>query len=776
MNMIETGKPRVLVVDDEPQILIALEDLLANRFSVLKTESPEHALDLISHSDDIAVLITDQRMPRMTGDDLLSRIGPSSLTLKILLTGYADLSAVIRAVNEGQIFAYVTKPWDPDDLRLKVDKAAEHFQIAQELAYERQLLHDLMDNIPDGIYFKDAELKFRRTNRAFAASLNRSPEELEGRRIEELVQASALAAEARQEELEVLRRGAPVRDMVRKHEAGGVRRFVSETKAPIRLNSGEINGLVGISRDVTERIEIQEALRSSEQRFREQSLMLDSILNSMGDAVIAADSTGKFLVYNREAERLLGPCPSGLRADEWARQKQLMATGPGRHNHDNPLVYAMYGQEIEEVELLMKDPGGVTTTVALRATPLTGVGGALLGGIALIRDVTQRRELEQQLRHAQKMEGIGQLAGGVAHDFNNLLAVIKSYGELLLRDLQGDPEKAEDLEQLLHAANRGAALTRQLLAFSRRQVVQPRLLQLNEVVMSVEKMLRRIIGEDIDLVTSLADDLDLVKADAGQVEQVLLNLAVNARDAMPDGGKLTVETANVHLSGGYADSDSSVAEGDYVMVAVSDTGSGMSPEIRKRMFEPFFTTKEVGKGTGLGLSTVYGIVQQSGGHIWVYSEVNQGTAFKIYFPRATGTAATHSTQQPPSRRAKADSTILLVEDDDAVRRVAARILRESGYTVLDTGNADEARKLCKERGKSLDLLLTDVVMPGVSGPKLAEELKEISPHLRILFMSGFPGAAVVHSGVLRANARVVEKPFSPAVLVDKVEEVLSSSS
>jgi CheY-like chemotaxis protein len=374
------------------------------------------------------------------------------------------------------------------------------------------------------------------------------------------------------------------------------------------------------------------------------------------------------------------------------------------------------------------------------------------------------------------MEGIGQLAGGVAHDFNNLLAVIKSYGELLLRDLQGDPEKAEDLEQLLHAANRGAALTRQLLAFSRRQVVQPRLLQLNEVVMSVEKMLRRIIGEDIDLVTSLADDLDLVKADAGQVEQVLLNLGVNARDAMPDGGKLTVETANVHLSGGYADSDSSVAEGDYVMVAVSDTGSGMSPEIRKRMFEPFFTTKEVGKGTGLGLSTVYGIVQQSGGHIWVYSEVNQGTAFKIYFPRATGTAATHSTQQPPSRRAKADSTILLVEDDDAVRRVAARILRESGYTVLDTGNADEARKLCKERGKSLDLLLTDVVMPGVSGPKLAEELKEISPHLRILFMSGFPGAAVVHSGVLRANARVVEKPFSPAVLVDKVEEVLSSSS
>jgi CheY-like chemotaxis protein len=294
--------------------------------------------------------------------------------------------------------------------------------------------------------------------------------------------------------------------------------------------------------------------------------------------------------------------------------------------------------------------------------------------------------------------------------------------------------------------------------------------------MSVEKMLRRIIGEDIDLVTSLAEELDLVKADAGQVEQVLLNLAVNARDAMPDGGKLTVETANVHLSGGYADSDSSVAEGDYVMVAVSDTGSGMSPEIRKRMFEPFFTTKEVGKGTGLGLSTVYGIVQQSGGHIWVYSEVNQGTAFKIYFPRATGTAATNITQQPSSRRAKTESTILLVEDDDAVRRVAARILRESGYTVLDTGNAEEARTICRERGKGLDLLLTDVVMPGVSGPKLAEELKDISPHLRILFMSGFPGAAVVHSGVLRANARVVEKPFSPAVLVDKVEEVLSSSS
>ncbi|MFZ5891575.1 MAG: response regulator [Myxococcota bacterium] len=781
MNMIETRKPRVLVVDDEPQILVALEDLLANRFSVLKTESPEHALDLMSTSDDIAVLITDQRMPRMTGDALLSRIGPSRLTLKILLTGYADLSAVIRAVNEGRIFAYVTKPWDPDDLRLKVDKAAEHFQIAQELAYERKLLHDLMDNIPDGIYFKDTDLKFRRANRAFAGGLGCSPDDLVGKRLEDVSKAPALLEAARVEESGVLRQGEPVRDVVREYHNGTARRFLSETKAPIRLESGEISGLVGISRDVTERIESQEALRIGEQRFREQSLMLDSILNSMGDAVVAADSSGRFLVYNRQAERLLGPRPKNLRADEWARElpmvvndrlSKVSANAPG--DGDNPLVAAMYGKEIEEIELSLQNDSGTRITVALRATPLIGVGGALLGGIALIRDVTQRRELEQQLRHAQKMEGIGQLAGGVAHDFNNLLAVIKSYGELLLRDLKDDTTKTEDLEQLLHAANRGAALTRQLLTFSRRQVVQPRLLQLNEVVVSIEKMLRRIIGEDIDLVTSLAPDLDLVKADAGQIEQVLLNLAVNARDAMPDGGKLTVETANVHLASGYADSDSNVAEGDYVMVAVSDTGSGMSEEIRKHIFEPFFTTKEVGKGTGLGLSTVYGIVQQSGGHIWVYSELKQGTAFKIYFPRASGSIPARALSKQLPSRAKVDRTILLVEDDDAVRRVASRILRESGYTVLETRHAGEARKICEERGSELALLLTDVVMPGVSGPKLAEELTALLPHLRVLYMSGFPGAAVVHSGALRPGANCIEKPFSPASLVDKIEEVLAT--
>ncbi|MGC4089627.1 MAG: PAS domain-containing protein [Polyangiaceae bacterium] len=474
--------------------MVALEDLLESRFSVIKTESPEHALDVMSGSDDIAVLITDQRMPRLTGDALLSRIAPARLTLKIMLTGYADLSAVIRAVNEGRIFAYVTKPWDPDDLRMKVDKAAEHFHIAQELAYERQLLHDLMDNIPDGIYFKDPELRFRRANRAFALSLGRAAEQLEGRRIEEFAGESEHVAERQQEELQVLRSGSLVRDVVREYQSSSGRRFLSETKAPIRLPSGEVSGLVAISRDVTERIEIQEALRQGEQRFREQSSMLDSILNSMGDGVVAADSVGRFLVYNPQAEALLGPRPLDMDAESWARR--LIISG-GSPNGENPLVLAMRGHELDETEFSLTRPNGAPVTVALRATPLT-VGGASLGGIALIRDVTQRRELEQQLRHTQKMEGIGQLAGGVAHDFNNLLAVIKSYGELLMRDLSEDPAKCEDLEQLLHAANRGSALTRQLLAFSRRQVVQPRLLQLNEVVISVEKMLQRIIGEDID--------------------------------------------------------------------------------------------------------------------------------------------------------------------------------------------------------------------------------------------------------------------------------------
>jgi PAS domain S-box-containing protein len=772
------ARQRVLLVDDEPQVLVALEDLLSDRFIVFKSESAVDALDIIQRERDIAVVITDQRMPKMNGDELLAALGETSDASRIMVTGFADLSAVIRAVNDGKIFAYVTKPWNAEDLRLKVRKAAEHFSLVKELADERQLLHDLMDSIPDGIYFKDRALRFRRANRSFAAMVQApSPESLVGTRLRSSPFVEVGAGSDEEERL-LLARGELLLDVVRE-QAGRAdsKRWFSETKAPVRNHAGEVIGLVGIARDVTERVSMGEALRTSEARFREQSQLLNSILESMGDGVIVTDRQGRLLLVNPQAEKLFGmPGPSML-SPEWAQSfgvyqadgKTLLAP------EQNPLLRAVTNEETSEIEVVVRNRATSGTVLAIHASPLRDSEHGVLGGVALLRDVTRQTQLEQQLMQSQKMEAVGQLAGGVAHDFNNLLSVIQSYGQLVLRGLpEGDPSR-EDLGQLLTASQRAAALTRQLLAFSRRQVVQPRLLQVNDVVTEVEKMLRRLIGDDISLVVALSPDLGIVRADPGQLEQIIVNLAVNARDAMPGGGTLTIETANVMLDASYASAHVGVKPGEFVMLAASDTGVGMDDTTRERVFEPFFTTKEVGKGTGLGLSMVYGIVQQSGGCIWVYSEVSRGSSFKLYFPRVDGHADASPLSEPSAQSAAQIGTILLVEDNDAVRLVAARILRDRGYTVVDTGRVDDARAYCARAGSTFDLLVTDVVMPGTSGPKLAEELTAAYPRMRVLYMSGYPGAAIVQGGALGAGVAYVEKPFTPTSLVEKVQQVLQSA-
>jgi PAS domain S-box-containing protein len=773
-----SGRQSVLLVDDEPQVLIALEDLLSDQFNVFKTESAADALEIVQRERDIAVVITDQRMPRMSGDELLAALGDTSEASRILVTGFADLSAVVRAVNDGKIFAYVTKPWNADDLRLKVSKAAEHFWLVKELADERQLLHDLMDSIPDGIYFKDRDLRFRRANRSFAAMVDaESPESLVGTRLSQGLPGDAESAAVLSEQ-EILSRGEMVVDVVREQTRGASKRWLSETKAPIRNRAGEVIGLVGISRDVTERISLGEALRASEERFRTQTQLLNSIMESMGDGVIVNDRAGQSLLVNRKAQKLLGTRGPSMLSSEWARDCGVFhADGKTLlEPSENPLCRAIVSEETTELQVLVKSSAAKGTSLAITATPLRDGEHGVVGGVALLRDVTRQHQLEQQLMQSQKMEAVGQLAGGVAHDFNNLLSVIQSYGQLVLRALpEGDPSR-EDLGQLLTASQRAATLTRQLLAFSRRQVVQSRLLQLNDVVSEVEKMLQRLIGDDITLVTSLHPDLGTVRADSGQLEQIIVNLAVNARDAMPEGGKLTIETANVVLDATYASSHVGVKPGAFVMLAVSDTGMGMDSATRARIFEPFFTTKEVGKGTGLGLSMVYGIVQQSGGFIWVYSELGRGSSFKLYFPQIDGRV---SPSQPPDKSTKdsvATGKILLVEDDDSVREVAARILRGNGYTVTDTGRVAEAVAICNQPGVKFDLLLTDVVMPGMSGPKLAEQVTAILPQIRVLFMSGYPGTAIVQGGALQSGVAYVEKPFTPTLLLEKVRHAFKTSS
>jgi hypothetical protein len=393
--------------------------------------------------------------------------------------------------------------------------------------------------------------------------------------------------------------------------------------------------------------------------------------------------------------------------------------------------------------------------------------------LILAHDVSERRRMEQRLIEAEKLEAVGRLAGGVAHDFNNLLTVIHGYALLLAERTKGDGK--EELGEIVHAAEQASGLTRQLLAFSRRQVMQADVIDLNHIVARMQSMLQRIIGDDVSVGVRFAQGLSPIEADRAQIERVILNLAANARDAMPEGGRLTIETANVELDEDYVASHGDASPGPHVMLAVSDTGAGMSEEVQRHLFEPFYTTKPAGAGTGLGLATVFGVVKQSGGSIYLYSEEGSGTTFKIYLPAAT--TATPAKAAPASgdgAAGGAGETILVVEDDPGVRELVRLMLEASGYSVVAAAGAEEAERVCAARGDGIDLVLTDVVMPGVNGRMLAERLVELCPAMRVLFMSGYSDEAVYHHGVIRPESAFIEKPFTALTLTRKVRELLDS--
>ena len=492
------------------------------------------------------------------------------------------------------------------------------------------------------------------------------------------------------------------------------------------------------------------------------------LLAQTGEAILAAAPDGRITFLNRAAEMLLGCGREEALGSPAERILQLNAGGkPGAETLAQLAGSAGWSGERE-----IRRDSGEPRRVELSVSALRGPTGEAAGTVACVRDVTALRALEEQYRQAQKLESIGRLAGGVAHDFNNLLTVINGYSQLLMDRVGQDHALHPSLKAILQAGERAASLTRQLLAFSRKQTLQPKVLNLNRVVAGIEPMLRRVIGEPIHVVTALAPLLGSVKADAGQIEQAILNLTLNARDAMPEGGTLLIETAGVELDEHYAREHAEIGPGSYVMLAVSDTGQGMDEATRGRLFEPFFTTKEQGKGTGLGLATVYGIVKQSGGHIWVYSELGKGTSFKLYFPRVDSAAAEESPAAAVARGGH--ERILLVEDEVGVRALAASILTENGYRVWPASCGAEARQIAAVHGHAIDLLLTDVVMPDITGPRLAAQLRTICPGLRVLYTSGYTDNVIVHNGMLDPGVAYLQKPFTPALLLDAVRQSLEA--
>ncbi len=623
------------------------------------------------------------------------------------------------------------------------------------------LLQGITEGTTDAVFVKDLQGRYLMINSAGGRFLGRRTEDVIGRNDAELFTPEEGRAIMKRDR-EVVESGT-MQPYEESATSGGAARTYLSNKGPFRGPNGEVVGLLGICRDITDRKRTEEEIQRSAQKLRIH-------VEHTPLAVIEWDLEFRVASWNPAAERIFG----------YSRAEAM-------GQHASFTVHPHFREHVDRVwrDLLPQKGGarstndnttkdGRTISCEWYNTPLVDDSGRVLGVASLVQDVTERVVLEDRLRQSQKMEAVGRLAGGVAHDFNNLLTVILGYTQLLMDGLPAGSRLADGTAQIKSAADRAAGITRQLLAFSRKQVRSPRLIDLNNVMLNLDTMLRRLIGEDIEVLTVPAADLGTVKADPGQIEQVLMNLALNARDAMPNGGRLTLETANIRLDDAYAHEHQPVEPGRYVMPAVSDTGVGMSPETLAHIFEPFYTTKEPGKGTGLGLSTVYGVVKASGGYVWVYSELGQGTTFKIYLPRVDQPAQLLSPENPPAGIHRGTETILLVEDDPQLNQLASSVLTHCGYKVLAAANPQEGLALCRSHPQEIHLLVTDVVMPKMNGRQLAEQVACIRPSVKLLYVSGYTSNAIVHYGVLDDGLWFLPKPFSLAALVAKVREVLDA--
>jgi PAS domain S-box-containing protein len=755
------SEPGVLCVNDDPVQLKLLEAHL--RQAGYRVSCAPDGVEALAHArrEPPDLIISDVVMPRGDGIGLCRAVRADAAlsgTPVLLLSALRrDDRSVLEGLSAGAD-EYLEVPFGPARLvalasRLVERKRAEDVRRLSEARYRV-----IFERSPQPMWVYDLEtLSFLAVNDAAVRRYGYTREEFLAMTIRDIRPPSELPSLL--EDLSSLSADECSPARAWKH----LRKDGSAIEVEITSSDFNFAGrrarLIHIN-DVTERKRAEESLAR-----------LAAAVEQTADSIVITDAAGAIQYVNPAFERVSGYA----RAEALGRNPRFLKSGKTDASVYREMWATLARGEVWAGHFVNRRKDGSFYEESVTISPVRDGGGEVINYIAVKQDLTQQKRLEEQLLQSQKMEAVGQLAGGVAHDFNNLLTAINGYSDLTLRRLSaGDPLR-RNVEEVRKAGERAASLTRQLLAFSRKQVLQPVALGLNALVSDMEKMLRRLIGEDVELRTALAPDLGRVKADPGQVEQVVMNLCVNARDAMPRGGKLTVETENVALDEEYASRHVGVTPGPYVMLSVSDTGTGMDEETRERIFEPFFTTKEQGKGTGLGLSTVYGIVKQSGGYIEVSSEVGRGTTFRVYFPRAGEGAQEYRRGAEPEEVLRGAETILLTEDEEMVRRLAREVLEIYGYRVLEAANGGAAFLICERHEGPIHLLVTDVVMPEMSGPELAERLARLRPDMRVLYMSGYTDTAILTQGVLEEGADFIHKPFTPGDLARKVREVLDRS-
>ncbi len=633
-------------------------------------------------------------------------------------------------------------------------------RIRRQLVDREELFHLISENAADMIAVVDMDGKRIFNSVSYQKVLGYSQEELQASSSFEQIhpedreRVKNAAAEAR-------RTGVGKTLEYRLRHKNGAWLVLESTSSVIQDTDGKPEKLIIVNRDVTERKRAEETLRRLETGFR-------SVVEDAPYGIYRANTAGRFLQVNPALQKMLG-----YESTEELLSKDLPTEIFGHSEEYQRLTELLTRtEEIKDLEMEWKRKDATPITVRCSGRRVADENGALAYFEAFAEDVTEKRILERQLRMAQKMEAIGRLSGGIAHDFNNLLGVIIGYSRVLKRELGANNPQAEHALEIEKAGQRAASLTKQLLAFSRQQVLSPAVLNLNTLAADMEKMLPQLLGEDIEVSLLLDPELGNVKADQSQIEQVIMNLAVNARDAMPMGGKLKIETSNVELDQTYVRSHPGSKLGSFVLLAVTDTGTGMDPATLTHIFEPFFTTKELGKGTGLGLATVYGIVKQSNGYIGLESTVGKGTSFQIYLPRHAGQPVVDDLKIESPENLRGTETILLVEDSEPLRKLAKTFLESRGFRVLSAESGEDALQVAARFGGAFDLLLTDVVMPGINGRILAENLLLRQPGMKVLYMSGYTDSFIAGHGVLDPGIHLLHKPFIEEVLIRKVREVI----